>query len=87
MELQDIDTTDNSGFYERRDDLESYFSAFREGIVGIGQSFESPYGIQKLFMQIGPPAEDYTDQLKKNWSMKLVPMWPIPTQKLLLPDL
>lgn len=33
---------------EKTENLEVYFSAFRENIVGIGQSFESPYGTQKI---------------------------------------
>ncbi|RED22723.1 selenocysteine lyase/cysteine desulfurase [Flavobacterium cutihirudinis] len=48
MNSENIDTTVNSGFSERIENLESYFSAFREGIVGTEQSFESPYGIQKI---------------------------------------
>ena len=30
------------------ENLEAYFSTFRKDIVGIGQSFESPYGSQKI---------------------------------------
>lgn len=48
MNSENINTTDTPGFTERIENLESYFSAFREGIVGTGQSFESPYGIQKI---------------------------------------
>src|SRR6218665_2687058 len=48
MKLEDINTADNSGFSEKAENLESYFSAFRKGIVGIGQSFESPYGVQEI---------------------------------------
>ena len=29
-------------------DLEHYFNQFRENIVGINQTFQSPYGEQKL---------------------------------------
>ena len=48
MKSEDIKALDNSGFSERAENLESYFSTFRKGIVGIGQNFESPYGIQEI---------------------------------------
>lgn len=48
MNLEDRDTVDNAGFSEGIENLEAYFNTFREGIIGIEQRFESPYGIQKI---------------------------------------
>ena len=46
--------------------LECYFEEFRKDIIGINQSFQSPFGEKKSFTPIGQPAEDYIAQLKRN---------------------
>ena len=46
--------------------LEKYFSSFRENIVGINQTFISPFGEKRLFMLIGLLAEEYIKRLKKS---------------------
>jgi len=46
--------------------LERYFNSFRDNIIGIDQMFESPFGLKKLFIQIGLQVGGYTDLLKKN---------------------
>jgi hypothetical protein len=34
--------------YTKVSELEDYFNQFRKNIIGIDQTFESPYGIQKI---------------------------------------
>ena len=45
--------------------LEHYFDSFRKDIIGINQTFESPFGKQKLFTPIGQPVDVCIDLLRK----------------------
>ena len=42
--------------------LEQYFLSYRKDIIGINQAFVSPYGKQKLCIQIGLQVEDCMGQ-------------------------
>ncbi|RXM48401.1 aminotransferase class V-fold PLP-dependent enzyme [Flavobacterium sp. YO12] len=44
----DYNKETESFFDERIENLENYFKTFRDGIVGMEQSFKSPYGTQKI---------------------------------------
>lgn len=61
--------------------LENYFKAFRDQIIGIDQSFTSPFGKKKLSMVTGLPVEGSIARLSKNYRTSLDLLWPIPIPK------
>ena len=49
---------------EKKTELETYFDKFRKNIVGVDQSFETPYGMKKMIYTL--------EYLKWEWKISKI---------------
>ena len=67
-----------------KSDLEQYFDHFRENIVGINQTFQSPYGEQKLIYTDWTASGRLYAPIEDKMRHQFGPFVQIPIQKHLL---